>query len=366
LFVCFLFFFLTLFGSILQELRTFSSQHNLVSAINDYSLKHALSCQDNTGLVFVDRLLLSSIIHCSKDENHIRATEELKAAFNCVLETEYELSRISTAACLTLIWQYGDRHYNAKKWTEAADWFRAGNHEIFRMFGSNSSSKCLRKAALCHIQQREYAQATSDIRLCSSNEATTHYVILLIAVHQGLEDEAIKAARDMVRAPDFDRKMLLLATQLAHESNMKGLLLSALDAMLQSLNIREGDMVVEAMTVNRCAIRLILKLLAEPAANRPLLITTLVEHFRTAKTLVEAADTEKKSVMVTKDISWLWRTAYNSAIQGCAEWENAEAQVTELFEISREVIINFRRIAGCNNSLLKKLAYYSALQRGIG
>lgn len=272
-----------MFGSILQELRTFSSRHDLVSAVNVHCLKRALSYQGDSGHAFVDRLLLSSIFHCSKDDNHVRAIGELKAAFDCILEAEFELSRISTAACLTLIWQYGDRHYHAQKWTEAADWFRAGNHRIFRNFGSSNSSKCLRKAALCHVQQREYARAASDIRLCASNEATTHYVTLLIAVHQGLEDEAIKAARDMAGAPDFDRKMLLLATQLAHESDMKGLLLSALDALLQTLNIREDDTIVEAMIVIRCAIRLIHKLLAEPTANRPNLIETLISHFRTGK-----------------------------------------------------------------------------------
>jgi hypothetical protein len=84
-----------------------------------------------------------------------------------------------------LIWQYGDRHYHAKNWMKAADWFRAGSHQIFKSMGSTSVSKCLRKAALCHIQQREYAKAASDIRHCASNEATTHYVTLLIAVRQG-------------------------------------------------------------------------------------------------------------------------------------------------------------------------------------
>jgi hypothetical protein len=79
---------------------------------------------------------------------------------------------------------------------------------------------------------------------------------------------AIKAAQDMARAADFDRKMLLLATQLAHDYDMKGLLLAVLDALLQTLNIREGDMVAEAMILIRCAIRLIHSLLAEPAANR--------------------------------------------------------------------------------------------------
>src|SRR5882762_337689 len=83
---------------------------------------------------------------------------------------------------------------------------------------------------------------------------------------------AIKAARDMVRAPDFDRKMLLLATQLAHESDMKGLLLSVLDALLQTLNLPEGNMITEAMILIRCAIRLILKLMTEPAANQCVLI----------------------------------------------------------------------------------------------
>jgi hypothetical protein len=108
----------------------------------------------------------------------------------------------------------------------------------------------------------------------------------------------------MARATDFDRKMLILATQLAHESDMKGLLLSVLDALLQTLNITEGNMVTEAMVLIRCAIRLILKLMTEPAANqcvsiftesslfsvycffsRPILIGTLVEHFRTGKRL---------------------------------------------------------------------------------
>lgn len=43
----------------------------------------------------------------------------------------------------------------------------------------------MRKAALCHVQQREYAMAASAVRHCASNEAATHYVTLLIAVYQG-------------------------------------------------------------------------------------------------------------------------------------------------------------------------------------
>lgn len=41
--------------------------------------------------------------------------------------------------------------------------------------------------------------------------------------------------------------------------------------------------------------------------------------------------------MIFKDLSWLWRTAYNVAIQGCAEWDDSEAFLSELFDLSRAV-----------------------------
>jgi hypothetical protein len=72
----------------------------------------------------------------------------------------------------------------------------------------------------------------------------------------------------MVHAVDFDRRMILLACRLAHDLDMKDLLLNVLKALLDTLNTREkvGD-ITEAMTLIRCIIRLIIKLLAEPAAD---------------------------------------------------------------------------------------------------
>jgi len=42
--------------------------------------------------------------------------------------------------------------------------------------------------------------------------------------------------------------------------------------------------------------------------------------------------------MVAKDISWLWRTAYNCAVQGCSEWEDSEEKVAELFDLARQLL----------------------------
>jgi hypothetical protein len=72
----------------------------------------------------------------------------------------------------------------------------------------------------------------------------------------------------MVRAVGFDRRMILLACRLAHDLDMKDLLLNVLKALLETLNTREKvENITEAMTLIRCIIRLIIKLLAEPAAD---------------------------------------------------------------------------------------------------
>ena len=84
-----------------------------------------------------------------------------------------------------LLWQFGDRHYHAKRWSEAADWFLVGTHASFRSMSHISNPKCLRKAALCYIQCGEHAQASAALRRCPSADAATHYVALLIATHQG-------------------------------------------------------------------------------------------------------------------------------------------------------------------------------------
>ncbi|KAK0197894.1 hypothetical protein F5146DRAFT_1099840 [Armillaria mellea] len=278
---------------VLQDLRTISHQHALVTAVNQHCLKRALACPDRS----CDRLLLSLIVHCSKDEVHARAMAAIDATFTSICEADYQLPSVPATACLTLLWQYGDRHYHAKRWSDAADWFIAGSHRLFRESCPASSPK-----------------SSAVIRRCPITEAATHYVIFLTAVHQ-----AIRAVQDMMKSPDFDRKMLLLATQVSHESENRRILLAALEALLKTLKLSKGgETVVEAMSL-----------------LRPILIGTMVEHFQTAKILIEAANAQKALNLISKDVSWLWRTAFNCAVQGCSEWEGEE-RISDLFDIARD------------------------------
>ena len=79
---------------------------------------------------------------------------------------------------------------------------------------------------------------------------------------------AISAIEGMVNAADFDRKMLQLATQLAHESDLKGVLLSALEALLRTVRSHGSlDSDTEVILLVRCVLRLVIRLLKESQAE---------------------------------------------------------------------------------------------------
>jgi hypothetical protein len=65
--------------------------------------------------------------------------------------------------------------------------------------------------------------------------------------------------------------------------------------------------------------------------------------------MVAAARVRKELSMIAKDISWLWRAAYNCAVEGCSKWEQAEDQLSDLFDVSREV---GRAVLSCWNSVV--------------
>ena len=59
------------------------------------------------------------------------------------------------------------------------------------------------------------------------------------------------------------------------------------------------------------------------------------------KDLISQVSTKKGIAVIARDISWLWRMAYNSAVKGCSTWECPDDLVSDLFEISREVRVGF-------------------------
>jgi hypothetical protein len=44
--------------------------------------------------------------------------------------------------------------------------------------------------------------------------------------------------------------------------------------------------------------------------------------------------------VIRKDISWLWRSGYNTAVGGCTEWEDLELGIATLFELTEQVCVH--------------------------
>ncbi|EIN13175.1 hypothetical protein PUNSTDRAFT_139817 [Punctularia strigosozonata HHB-11173 SS5] len=326
-------------ADVLQDLRTLNQQHDLVTSATGHLIRRALAAPDDAGAAFVGKLLLSFIYHVSKGTDHKQALVELSNVLTSIVETGFDLPKVPAAACLTLLWQRGERHYLAKAYSPAADWYLIGTHEVFQSIGTPAVTKCYRKAALCHIHLKEFSRASEVVRRCPLNEAATNYIVFLGAAYQGLEDEAIDAVERMVNAPDFDRKMLLLATKLAHESDMSALLLSVLEALIATLEAKEGfQSAVEVITLSRCCIRLIMRLLDEHKLQAPPLVQRLLRHIGTALRLVEETREKEGIAAIAKEVSWLWRTAYNCAVEGCSERPEYGNSVPELFDFARQLL----------------------------
>ncbi|KAL5534754.1 hypothetical protein ACEPAG_1218 [Sanghuangporus baumii] len=331
---------------ILQELRTVTQQHTLVSDVLHRCILRVLDDpKDNSENV--SRFFLALLAHCVRDQDNSRAIKDIELGCSFLVQSEFELAKTPAMACLTILWKVGDRHFQMKKWSQAAEWFLVGTHKAFASIVHISGPKCLRKAALCYIEQREHARASQIIQQCPSDQSSTFYLQFLTAVYQGFEEDAVAAIQSMASAPDFDRKMLLLATQLSHESDLKFALLASLEALLKTLYTHspmESD--VEAICIARCIVRLVIRLIKEAvvASDRSSLISSLIRHFRTASALVNTAVTGRNAPLIAKDVSWLWRSAYNIALQGCSEWRDAEIQIGELFELSYELAHAYSRI----------------------
>ncbi|CAE6532105.1 unnamed protein product [Rhizoctonia solani] len=299
-------------------------------------LNKALDSPDGIGHSFVDTIAMSLLLLVKSLQHSDARSAAEKACQSIARRMDFNMEKTSAAACQLVLWRNGEASYRAKKWVEAADWFVLSASPAFQSM-AGAQSRCIRKAALCYIQQGEYAQASILISRCSQDESATHYIRFLAAVHQGLEEEAIQAVENMLGKSDFDRKTLLLATQLAHETKQKTLLLAVLEAMYKTLQQEPHvDVETEGIVLVRCSIRILLDLLKEPLAATFKLVESLKNHLQRALDVINVMASRDNLAIIAKDLSWLWRTAYNAAVAGCQDWE--ELVVAEIFDLSRELM----------------------------
>ena len=56
----------------------------VVVSVHQHVLRKALEASGGAGFPYVDRVLLSMVFHCSKDDDHKRAAQDVEAALTCM------------------------------------------------------------------------------------------------------------------------------------------------------------------------------------------------------------------------------------------------------------------------------------------
>ncbi|KAG9017874.1 hypothetical protein FRB93_004685 [Tulasnella sp. JGI-2019a] len=329
----------------IQEIALLPYTRSVNAGITRILLETALDSGKSSGHAYIDRIVVAFIFSCKTANDHDAVIQDLKTVLTAIAEHPvYSLDKTAATASQSLLFQIGGRYYQEKQYLIAANWFDLCTHPVFRAIAASSHSKCLRKMALCYIEAGQHAKASEVIARCSGNEAATHYVAFLCVAYQGLEEEAIQAMHQMVKASDFDRKMLLLATQLAHDNQMRGLLLAVLESLLKTLKETSGrETEVEAITLVRCLIRITLDSLKAPLADTPSLLSSLMRHLSTAYDIIDGATTKRVAPLIVKDVSWLWRISFNTAVQGSSGWD--EFRVADLFDHAYRLMDLYNKIA---------------------
>lgn len=251
-------------------------------------------------------------------------------------DPDYQLDdKVSAIACQTLLWNIGMFNESKERITEAAHWYQLAAHAVFKELGGENISRCLRKAALCHIKMADWTAALDLISFCPKEEASTHYLTFLAAIRQGREEAAIDAVSSIVECTDFEAQQLVLMTSLANEKGSKHVLMASMRALLNALtdSAVNFDVQIETITVIRCLIRMTVMELAQ-AEDKDRLVESMIEYLQTAIDILTEDPTRGQGQM--KGIAWLYKCAYNVAVQGLNKLSSKS--LADLFDTSAQLM----------------------------
>ncbi|WVR00323.1 hypothetical protein IAU59_007466 [Kwoniella sp. CBS 9459] len=203
---------------------------------------------------------------------------------------------------------------------EAAEWYLLAGHPGFSVLGIDHIPRCLRKSALCRIQTNNIEGALELLHMCPQREASTHYLFFLAAMSQSTSDGAGRAIEDTVTCPDVDGRHLMLITSLAESEKSHSILMSALQALLATLQRPHSNSFIKVELVS---------IVREGPLGR------LVQYLQTT---VDALSEDVGSYREQVDgVSWLYKSAHNMAMRGMDE-NVSPGLLGDLFNLSARLM----------------------------
>ncbi|WVQ67172.1 uncharacterized protein L199_005367 [Kwoniella botswanensis] len=308
-------------------------------------LHHALA-QDE-GRPYVSRIVYEGVFLARQC-----AVTQPQAGYNGVLSmldslvmngSEKLLDRTRITAIQMILNSVAGKVYESKgRYEDAARWYLLAAHSALISDKAEITSRCRRKAVLGYIRSGDLTSAEKELTQCPAGEASIQYLAFLIAERRDDIDKARAAIKNIIACQDVQPSQILLITSLAERKGSKTLLFAALQTLFSALQRPDlkQRLKVESLTVIRCMIRITISQFDE-ITEKEFLGESIVGLLDSAIALLRESPQDYSSQV--KNVSWLFRTAYNVAVEQLA---NLSAKVlSDLFDRSAQLIDWYRDLS---------------------
>ncbi|CAO1627465.1 unnamed protein product [Parajaminaea phylloscopi] len=181
----------------------------------------------------IERTLLITLTMCKLPSMLLIA----QSIVDLLAAAEYPVSRDGSFAAQMLLWKFADARLRgpSPERTLAARLYRLAAQPIFSEADHNMA-KSARKAALCHLEAGDLADAFECLHHCPPHlvdDAVNHYLRFAIFAKQGKESEAFTALNALLSAPNFTSNLLPSIVQVAQQAGLHELLYQALRSIAE-------------------------------------------------------------------------------------------------------------------------------------
>ncbi|GHJ83681.1 hypothetical protein NliqN6_0083 [Naganishia liquefaciens] len=331
----------------LAEIADSSMAPKEATANYAYLLRAASKDAGDGRNTFAPRILLAFVIHLQKQEDPFPSAQELHKVLDTLAAVdEFRLEPSQAIAIGTIIWKAADRlSQTAGAKSFAAQWFLAGAHPVFnRATGPRSSDKWRRRAVLCYLAIKDYANAEAQLWSCDPADADTLYLQFALSIATDQENQACEFAKKLGKASNCSEGHLTLAMQSAAESQLAAVTKTVLRVLL-SCKVNESPRNSNKIGLIRALIRMYLKDVDTSASSSAKTIAEILDLYKQALDICRKLESQGDLALHAKDTAWLYKSLFNLSLDGLNRWSETE-HIVEGFTVAVEMMEIYKRIPG--------------------
>ncbi|KAI8611090.1 hypothetical protein BC830DRAFT_688505 [Chytriomyces sp. MP71] len=246
-----------------------------------------------------------------------------------------------------IVWKCGEAAMEGHRWQDAVDWIGVAlKLAVGGVADEQNMAALLKKLALCHVQLRQFDEATEACRraaICQQDAQSSlqlTYLLFLIHLEQGHAELASKQMENMAaqlqEAADPTKSLQFLLTTMdrSFKAGNQKVLKKILGILLKQFGSQDNHawrcIIVMAL---RCLIRLVIA--ADTNQLDASVYGEVQKYIAAALTPLEALKRENApSLNLEPELTWFSQTCWNLAVKTCAEFP---AIACQFFSLSAKI-----------------------------